>query len=124
MQIKELTIDIFEWDIAFIFLDSKDKNINKIGKKYNLLKEDIIEVNENLKDKILGAGLTLTNFTRKRTIVIVYPSVNNKDRLNTTSHEVRHTVDRITEFSDVNDNETSAYMTGYIMGELLTEIIQ
>ena len=43
-----------------------------------------------------------------------------KHKIKTISHEIRHTVDKIIKAHHITDDETPAYLTGHIAGELLS----
>lgn len=115
--------DFLDWDIAVIMLSKSDKNIDKLKKRYNLLDDDVKYVNDKLSIDAMNGGVSLTNCNSRDVVVIIYPQSTELDMLNTLTHELYHAVRRITDSCDITDNETPAYMTGYLSLMFIPKIL-
>ena len=120
MKIKKIRIDIYNWDVQFIYIQKSDKNITKFGEYNNFLDKYILEINKNIIGEFCDGALTLSHFDQRETFVIIYPTLSNKMKIINISHEIRHIVDMITHHLEIEDDESAAYLTGYISGEILT----
>jgi len=118
MKIKTVNIDVYDWEVVFVFISKSDKDINNFGKTNNLLKEDIEEINDKIAEESINGGITIFN-THRVAFVILYSTTSKKQKINSLTHEIRHVVDKIMEYSNIEDWESPAYLTGYISGEIL-----
>lgn len=122
MKIKKFKVDIFDWDIAFIKLNKRDK-ANDVIDVFKDMKISNDEIEKYLKETIdedgqFDGGDHFWNAPKRVSIIVLYPIVNlNKNDV--ICHEKRHVEDRILEHCGVEDIETAAYLAGFLGKELL-----
>ena len=97
---KNINIDTFNSKLEFIISEDIYKDIKRIYKSYD---SDVVNYQE-------VEGIFISSNGSKYHLVI------DKEYLshNTIAHEVYHSVIRITEDKDVKDEETRAWLCGYI----------
>lgn len=123
MKIAKLNIPIFDHKLTWIQIESKvDANNVRLRSTLteinfdNEAKADVIGKIE--RDEYNG-GDTYRNGSIKQIAVIIYRCTTIKQLINTINHEKRHAVDRVLEYCGVEDEETAAYIDGYISEQLV-----
>ena len=97
---KILNIETFVCKLEFTITDNINKEVSKIYKKYNYISNDNDEVE----------GIVITGYNDVYHLLIDSKYLTH----NTIAHEIYHTTVRITEDRDVTDEETQAWLCGYI----------
>ena len=116
MKHKVRYIPIFHKYIHIIEVDNKKDapNVKKILKKLSVPTDILDEVDENIKNEYINGALTVANLPNHNILVILYEHDNEKEKINSIAHEQRHVVDDILEICNIEDNETGAYIAGYL----------
>jgi len=66
-----------------------------------------------------NTGFTQSDYKKKMSIVGISLSTSCEQFMNTTIHELRHVVDDICKYYDVDlDSEDAAYLTGYLIQKM------
>lgn len=116
MKHKVRYIPIFHKYIHIIEVDNKKDapNVKKILKKLLVPTDILDEVDENIKNEYTNGALTVENLQNHNILVILYEHDNEKEKINSIAHEQRHVVADILEICNIEDNETGAYIAGYL----------
>ena len=116
---QHVMLDIFYWEAVFIS-DIKSKRdlieVQAILRDFEVDKKYIDEVVNNVKDGKINGGITFTNTSWRKHIVILYKPNSVNRAISTLTHEIRHVVDDVCKHLGIDDIETPAHMTGYISG--------
>jgi translation initiation factor IF-1 len=114
MKIKRFKVDVYNWEVTLIETTSPEdwKKVKKKLIKFGVPKEDIIEAKGNIK-KVNG-GEHFYQVCRKESLILLYPMKSKKARTEMLCHEKRHLENRIFEFCQMDDNEASGYLAGYL----------
>lgn len=107
---KTLNIETFSCKLQLIISDDINKEINKIYKNYNIPPVSDHEVE----------GMLISGSNRLYYLIID----NNCLSHNTIAHEIYHAVVRITEDRDVSDEETQAWLCGFLTEKMYSFIKQ
>lgn len=116
MNTQRIKIPIFDFDLIVVRVEGKDDK----DKMESVFRE--IKITDEYRDMVLGCiergyydgGETFRNMDIKKILVIFYPFKSESKRRNIIAHEMRHVVDRIMEHCFIEDNETPAYLQGWI----------
>ena len=123
MKVKEINVNVFNWNLWFIDkLKKTDCNnvIELIKKHVNISLEDIEYLEDWFKEWGDSQGLHYCYTYRRCSFVIIGRQSSRKEKINTITHEIRHATNRILlSSSNITDEETGAYLTGYLSGEIL-----
>ena len=107
---------MFYFDVTLLQVETKDdsKQVEKACKAFGMESDDIESVKDNVERDCEDGGDTFRNFRFKKMLVIFYRMSSIKMRENIWSHEKRHIEDRILQFLNIDDIETSAILAGYL----------
>ena len=107
---------MFYFDVTLLQVESKDdvKQVKKACLDFNMEAEDVEAVIDKVERDCTDGGYTFRNFRFKKFLVIFYRMISCKMRENIWSHEKRHIEDRILQFLNIDDIETSAILAGYL----------
>ena len=107
---------MFYFDVTLLQVESKDeaKQVEKYCINFGMEAADIEYVKDNVERDCEDGGYTFRNFRFKKLLVIFYRMSSSKIRENIWSHEKRHIEDRILQFLNIDDIETSAILAGYL----------
>ena len=116
MKKISFTIPMFYFDVTLLQVESKDdsKQVEKACISFGMESEDIDSVKDNVECDCEDGGDTFRNFRFKKLLVIFYRMSSSKMRENIWAHEKRHIEDRILQFLNIDDIETSAILAGYL----------
>lgn len=107
---KKITIKAFECSVLLILTDKIHKALASVYKKYKTSGETVGEGEAD--------GLTISvNFN----LYVVILDINSVS-YNLVGHEVCHAVQRIADDREITDDETMAWLTGYLCEEVHTFI--
>lgn len=119
MKVKEIDIQFLcvkviytEFAVEDNYKTIEDTLVN-IANTLQLNNEDV----EELKSKALNGmngGVTYTNYSVKKTWIIVFPCTTEAKRFQVINHEKRHAEDDILKLCNINDAETAGYLAGYL----------
>jgi hypothetical protein len=101
---KKIPIQVYDCVVEFQVTDDIMKEYNKLRKRYN-----IDDVYESLDGVFVKSG-----DGKKNHILVALNCLTH----NTISHEVYHGATRICEARSINDEETRAWLDGYLTGEI------
>jgi len=123
MKLFKFDIDIYEWTIQLVKLETGDEpEIIPEDIMENLMTETQEGIDEWFVNEVMNAGYTDANIKNKTIYVIFSPQTSLKKAANTYFHEARHIVDNIVQYCNILDEEASAYLQGYI-GEYLYDFM-
>lgn len=107
---------MFYFDVTLLQVESKDdvKQVEKACLDFDMEAEDVEAVINKVERDCEDGGDTFRNFRFKKLLAIFYRMTSNKMRENIWSHEKRHIEDRILQFLNIDDIETSAIFAGYL----------
>jgi hypothetical protein len=116
---RTMNVPIYDWKIILWEIES-DKDVAetvKLCKKLKFSQSDINEYEQLVLKNLTKWGFCQLSYS-KRTTWIVASTKDSRERCNIMSHEIRHAVDFLFEFLQIDDTEASAYLTGYISEKL------
>lgn len=120
----KLKLDIFKgWSIKYVIaekLNDKDaiKEFKKSGVSQEFMDETLIDLKEN------GSGAILFSNVANLDFYIVFFATNDKITLiENITHETCHIVQAVVKHLEIEDDETEAYLTGYINKEIIKKIL-
>lgn len=116
MKKKTFTIPIYDFNVTWIEIESKDDKDKLLQEmsKMKCQKEDMDDVINGVEGGCINGGSTFRNMDLKKFLVIIHPCENESMRRNIVNHEKRHIEDRLLKFVGVDDIEASAYLAGYL----------
>lgn len=122
MRIKRINIELFDWEIKVIEVESHDEEeIQKVKKIFRSY------VNDNrikkffkflIKWKAIDGGMYLRLGT-KDSFIMTYPMSSEKKRKNILLHELYHCVTDISETLGLRSEETEAYLISYLTDKII-----
>lgn len=72
-----------------------------------------------------NTGFTHTDFTKRRSIVVISPTTSKEQFLNTVVHEIKHLQSHICRYYNVDeDSEEAAYLIGYVAQKMHKYLIE
>lgn len=114
---QHVMLDIFHWEAIFIS-DIKTKRdlieVKALLREFEVDKQYIDEVADRVNTGKVNGGLTFTDTSIRKNIVILYKTNSVERAINTLAHEIRHVVDDVCKHLHIEDVETPAHITGYI----------
>lgn len=121
MIIKKVKINIYRWEILLIEIESRKdhKKVRKILTKFGVSEEYIKDTIDNIKKGIRGHGHHTGNPDNFKSLICLYRKKSDKQRNRTLSHEMRHCEDVILKTMGIKDDESAAYLSGYLGKKLL-----
>lgn len=124
MQYKKFKIDIYDWTIHYIEVESQ-KDAESVDKKMRQIGLPDSDIEGIVMDLANMGYLKPTHFFNEslHQSVLFVPPINALDqRLDTIIHEIYHIADQIKEIHGLEGCEAPAYIAGYIARKL-TDII-
>jgi hypothetical protein len=97
---KIINIETFNCKLQFIISDNIKKEVDKVYKKYNVTSNNDYELE----------GILISGEMESYYLIIEQKYLSH----NTIAHEIYHAVVRITEDRDVVDEETQAWLCGFL----------
>jgi hypothetical protein len=119
MKYKKFKVDLFEWNVELIEIESPkdEKKVKRIMSKFD--SEDFTgDVIENIRKRVLDGGCHFYNEGWRKSLILLFEMSSQEQRNNVLCHEKRHLEDRIIMSLGIKDEETSAYLAGYL-GKML-----
>ena len=109
---ERFEIPIFDFQLHIIQLEEND-TLNDVEEK---LDDFGIKGTERpfINPSMVDGGHTLSNGEARMIVVFFHQFTSEEEKIETYGHEIRHIVDRICIFLDIQDLETCALLSGYI----------
>jgi hypothetical protein len=119
MEIKRFKVDVYNWKVTLIETTSpKDwKRVKRELIKFRVTSEDLAQAKSDIYKH--NGGEHFYNIGRRESLILMYPMRSKKARTEMICHEKRHLENRIFEFCQMDDNEASAYLAGYLAKKLI-----
>lgn len=120
MKDIKFKINVYDWDIRFIEIESKNdfrkakQIMDKFGIEKRIVKSNLENIKKNRKN---GGTHSYDNYSRK-SLIFILRSSSKRDRRNVLAHEKRHCEDNILEWFNIKDIEASAMLAGYLSEKL------
>jgi Zn-dependent peptidase ImmA (M78 family) len=114
---KEINIDVFDWNIRVIEIESfKTREIKLIENFLKDVSEDkVIKdfISSLIEKKEVDGGIYFRVYN-KDSIIIMHPITKKSKRIEILSHEIYHCVRDISTQLELDSEETEAYLMGFI----------
>ena len=125
---KRIHIEKYDWDVILLLECDCSNNKSIIEYMEYLDSPDYIiyEALDNLETCNKNIGLTYSNKKKQTSIIIVSKASQNKEALNTVTHEFYHLVTHISEYYDITDDEEKATLMGnlcMVIYDIITDIL-
>lgn len=126
MKVKRIKVPFYKWKMISIIVESWDdkESVVKKMKSLQMRKEDIQEVSDMLDKEATDGGVCFYNNGRLLAVSIVYPTKTIKNTVSTLIHEGRHFADRIISDISLEGTEAAAYLTEFIIVEMISDYIR
>ena len=114
MKKMEFQLPYYKVDITLLQIES-EKDADEVSVLFNSMNiKDAEYTIDGIKQGAVNGGDTYRDLNHRRIVVLFYPMEDNVRRAEIYSHEKRHIEDRVLEFFDVNDIESSALLAGFL----------
>lgn len=112
----KFAVPIYNVDVLLIQVKSKEdlEDVKKTIKWINPTEEIVTEIATNTENEDVNGGILVRNEGWKRFLCLFYPFTSSKNKTETYAHEKRHLEDRIMDLCEVHDEESAAYLAGYL----------
>lgn len=116
MKLKRIKIPIYDYTVLFAEIEGKQDKaaMSKVAAEIKIEGEHLADILNAIENEATNGGDTFRNMVMKKLLVIMYPCKSEAMRRNIIAHEMRHVVDRIMEWININDIEASAYLQGWL----------
>lgn len=119
MKAYKFKIPLYNWRVTIIKAGKSDssKDLKKALKNANCFKAVIREELsrfENNKRQDTYSGLHAYNATQRESVIVLNNITKKRDLLKVLSHELDHARFTICEYLNLTDNESQAYLMGYL----------
>lgn len=118
MKRYDFNIPIYDVDVTLIQVErcteSECRKVRKVLRDLGCPKECVDEEISQIREWSTNGGSTCTNMTCRKMVVLFQELTSVERLIEVYSHEKRHIEDRILEFFNVEDHESSALLAGYV----------
>lgn len=116
MIVKTFNIPIYDTKVTLcqIISQSDFPKVKKLIKVLNVESELLKDIQENIENANLDGGVTLTDMSIRRVIVLFYNMSSYLTQEEVYSHEKRHIEDRILNWVNVDDIESAGLLAGWL----------
>jgi len=116
MKKKEFKIPIYNYDVTFVEIESKnDENEAKLlFENFQLEKEDVEHEMNLINKESEDGGSTYYSLGKKQFLILIHKITSEIERRNIINHEKRHVEDRLLRHCNINDIESAGYLSGFL----------
>lgn len=116
MIVKTFNIPIYDTKVTLCQITSQSDfpKVKKLIKVLNVESELLKDIQENIENANLDGGVTLTDMSIRRVIVLFYNMSSHLTQEKVYSHEKRHIEDRILNWVNVDDIESAGLLAGWL----------
>ena len=116
--LKEFFIPIYNYTVYFFdFSNSTYADVVKLLTKHKFEYTELEEIKANLNRESINGAITIHALGERKIYVVMYKHTNIEEWFCTINHELYHVVNDILNYLGIKDDESGAYLYGYISKE-------
>lgn len=123
---QHLNIDKYDWDVTIYYTVDKNEKEEIMTEMYKMNCDGKVlnSIRNNVENAVEDTGFTYSNYSKKRSVLVIHKASSIGEFINTFEHEKNHLEMHICEAMDINPySEEAAHMSGDIAQLIIEKIL-